>query len=123
MNLSRHYRPGQNIQVEEQPGPSVANVNKFKTFPSKLGKNVFLLSTIHSVPGRCETIGKPEIGLTYNNSNGGEDTMDQVAYAFTEKTRRWLLVVLFNIIDLNTNAIRVIRQARLSKHKMPHDDN
>ncbi|GFN98492.1 hypothetical protein PoB_002499800 [Plakobranchus ocellatus] len=39
--------------------------------------------------------------------------MDQMAYAFTEKRKRWLLVVLFNIMNLNTNAIRVIRQARL----------
>ncbi|GFN94395.1 PiggyBac transposable element-derived protein 4 [Plakobranchus ocellatus] len=89
------------------------------SFKSKKGKNVFLLSTVHSVSRRCETSGKPEIVLTYNKSKGGVDTMDQMAYAFTEKTKRWLLVVLFNIIDLS----RVIRQARLSKNKMPHDDN
>ncbi|GFO45526.1 hypothetical protein PoB_007203100 [Plakobranchus ocellatus] len=48
--------------------------------------------------------------------------MNQTAYVFTEKTKRWLLVVLFNVIDLNTNATRGIRQARLSEHKLPHDD-
>ncbi|GFO38989.1 PiggyBac transposable element-derived protein 4 [Plakobranchus ocellatus] len=90
---------------------------------SKKGKNVFLLSTKHSVPERCKTSGKPEIVLTYNKSKGGVDTMDQMAYVFTLKTKRWLLGVLFNIIDLSTNATRVIRQARLSEHKLPHDDN
>ncbi|GFO41222.1 hypothetical protein PoB_006772700 [Plakobranchus ocellatus] len=70
---------------------------------------------MHSVPERCETSGKPEIVLTYNcnKSKGSVDTMDQVVYAFTEKTKRWLLVVLFNISDLSTrpNATKVIRQA------------
>ncbi|GFN78167.1 PiggyBac transposable element-derived protein 4 [Plakobranchus ocellatus] len=78
---------------------------------------------MHSVPERCETSGKPEIVLTYNKSKGGVDTMDQMAYAFTEKTKRWLLAVLFNIVNLRANATRVKRQARLSEHKLPHDDN
>ncbi|GFO45493.1 PiggyBac transposable element-derived protein 4 [Plakobranchus ocellatus] len=90
---------------------------------SKKGKNVFMLSTMHSVPERCKTSGKPQVVLTYNKSRGGVDTMDQMAYAFIEKRKRWLLVVLFNIIDLSTNATRVIRQARLSEHKLPHDGN
>ncbi|GFO34457.1 PiggyBac transposable element-derived protein 4 [Plakobranchus ocellatus] len=123
MNLSRHYRPGQNIKVEGQPGPFVADVNQFKTFPSKKGKNVFLLSTMYSVPGRCEANVKPENVLNYNKSKGGVDTMDQIAYAFFEEPKRWLLVVLFNIFDLSTNATRVTRQARLSEHKLSHDDN
>ncbi|GFO36432.1 PiggyBac transposable element-derived protein 4 [Plakobranchus ocellatus] len=84
---------------------------------SKKGKNVFLLSTMHSVPQRCETSGKPEVVLTHNKSKGSVDTMDQMAYAFTEKTKRWLLVVLFNIIDLSTNATRVISKQGF------HDDN
>ncbi|GFO03347.1 PiggyBac transposable element-derived protein 4 [Plakobranchus ocellatus] len=66
---------------------------------------------MHSVPERCETSEKPEIVLTYNKSKEGVDTMDQIAKAFTEKTKRRLLVVLFNITDLSTNATRVIRQA------------
>ncbi|GFO05431.1 PiggyBac transposable element-derived protein 4 [Plakobranchus ocellatus] len=78
---------------------------------------------MHSIPGRCETSGEPEIVLTKNKSKGGVDTMDQMAYASTEKTKTWLLVVLFNIIDLSTYATRVIRQARLSEHKLLHDDN
>ncbi|GFN78608.1 PiggyBac transposable element-derived protein 4 [Plakobranchus ocellatus] len=97
---------GQNIKVEEQPDRTVAD--------SKKQKNVFLLSTIHSVPERCETSGKPEIVLTHNMSKGGVDTMGQMAYDFTEKTKRWLLAVMFNIIDLSTYASRVIRQARIS---------
>ncbi|GFN80099.1 PiggyBac transposable element-derived protein 4 [Plakobranchus ocellatus] len=92
-------------------------------FESKKVKNAFLLSTMHSVPERCETSGKSDIVLTYYKSEGGVDTMDQMDYAFTEKTKRWLLVVLFNIIDFSTNGTRVIRQARLSEHKLPHDDN
>ncbi|GFN98641.1 PiggyBac transposable element-derived protein 4 [Plakobranchus ocellatus] len=91
------------------------------SYQSKKGKNVFLLNAMHSIFGSCETNGKPEIILTYIKSKGSVDTMDQMSYAFTEKTKRWLLVVLFNIIDLSTNAIRVIRQARLSEHKLPHD--
>ncbi|GFN81878.1 PiggyBac transposable element-derived protein 4 [Plakobranchus ocellatus] len=78
---------------------------------SKKGKNVLLLSTMHSVSERCEARGKPEIVLTYNKSKGGVNTMDQMAYAFTERTKRWLLVALFNITDLSTNDTRVIRQA------------
>ncbi|GFO13236.1 PiggyBac transposable element-derived protein 4 [Plakobranchus ocellatus] len=69
---------------------------------------------MHSVPERCETSAKSEIVLAYNKSKRGVNTMDQMVNAFTEKTKRWLLVVLFNIIDLSTNATRVIREASCS---------
>ncbi|GFN83764.1 hypothetical protein PoB_001027000 [Plakobranchus ocellatus] len=40
------------------------SLNPVVSYQSKKEKNVFLLSTMHSVPGRCETSGKPEIVLT-----------------------------------------------------------
>lgn len=95
------------------------------SYQSKKDKNVLMLSTMHSAPERCETSGKPEIVLTYNKTKGGVDALDQMAHAFTvkRKTKRWPLVIFFNIIDLSTIAARVIWQARLPDDKLSHDDN
>lgn len=95
------------------------------SYQSKRAKNVLLLSTMHSAPERCEASGKPEIVLAYNKTKGGVDALDQMAHAFTvkRKTKRWPLVIFFNMVDLSTIAARVIWQAKLPEDKLSHEDN
>ena len=45
---------------------------------------------------------KPEIVVYYNKTKGGVDTLDQMAHAFStkRKTKRWPLVIFFNMLDV-----------------------
>ena len=51
--------------------------------------------------------------------------MDQMAHAFTvkRKSRRWPLVIFYNVLDLSTIAEIVICQTRMPTDKLSHDDN
>ncbi|GFO06134.1 PiggyBac transposable element-derived protein 4 [Plakobranchus ocellatus] len=94
------------------------------SFQSKRPKNVILLSTTHQKPEICPETTKPDIVLDYNKMKGGVDAMDQMAHAFTtkRKTKRWLLVVFFNILDLSSIAARVIFQLKYPVDKLSHED-
>ncbi|GFO14989.1 PiggyBac transposable element-derived protein 4 [Plakobranchus ocellatus] len=94
------------------------------SFQSKRPKNVILLSTTHQKPEICPETTKPDIMLDYNKTKGGVDAMDQMAYAFTtkRKTKRWPLVVFFNILDLSSIAARVIFQLKYPVDKLSHED-
>ena len=75
----------------------------------KKNKVVTLLSTMHNDKG-IESPGetKPEIIQYYNSTKGGVDTMDQMVRYYSTKrmTRRWPMVVFFNMIDISAmNAI------------------
>ena len=63
--------------------------------------NVLLLSTMHNKDDVCTESQKPETFLTYNKTKGGVDAENQMAHAFTteRKTKRWPLVIFFNILD------------------------
>lgn len=69
----------------------------------KKNKVVPLLSTMHSQPDINHTNEKkkPEVILSYNSTKGGVDTMDQMVriYSVKRKTRRWPVVVFYNMID------------------------
>ncbi|GFN87506.1 PiggyBac transposable element-derived protein 4 [Plakobranchus ocellatus] len=94
------------------------------SFQSKRPKNVILLSTTHQKPEICPETTKPDIVLHYNKTKGGVDAMDQMAHAFTtkRKTKRWPLVVFFNILDLSSIAARVIFQLKYPVDKLSHED-
>ena len=71
----------------------------------KKNKTVNLLSTLHSEP-KVDTSNeqrKPEVILTYNETKAGVDTMDQMTrtYSCKRKTRRWPLVVFYNMLDIS----------------------
>ncbi|XP_067253162.1 piggyBac transposable element-derived protein 4-like [Chanodichthys erythropterus] len=67
-------------------------------------KNVLLMSTFH----RDATISskdhkKPQIILDYNQTKGGVDTLDKVVATYTcqRMTRRWPMVIFFNMLDVS----------------------
>ncbi|GFS09152.1 PiggyBac transposable element-derived protein 4, partial [Elysia marginata] len=51
--------------------------------------------------------------------------MDQTAHAFTvkRKTKRWPLVIFFNIIDLSSIAARAVYRMKFSISNFSHEDN
>ena len=74
-----------------------------------------ILSTLHSEP-KVDTSNeqrKPEVILTYNETKAGVDTMDQMTrtYSCKRKTRRWPLVVFYNILDISAINAYVIWKA------------
>ena len=97
------------------------------SYQSKKQKNVLLLSTMHNQPDidSMSALKKPEIVLYYNKTKGGVDAMDQMAKAFTvkRKTKRWPLVVYFNMIDLASIAARVVFQCKYPTSSLAHADS
>ena len=77
----------------------------------KKSKVVTLLSTMHNDRGsEAGAENKPEIIRYYNSTKGGVDTLDQMVRCYSKKrmTRRWPMVVFFNMIDISAlNAIIV----------------
>ena len=81
----------------------------------KRNKIVDLLSTLHS-EHKVDTSNeqrKPEFILTYNETKAGFDTMDQTTrtYSCKRKTRRWTLVVFYNMLDISAINAYVIWKA------------
>jgi hypothetical protein len=81
----------------------------------KKNKIVSILSTLHSEP-KVDTSNeqrKPEVILMYNDTKGGVDTMDQMTrtYSCKRKTRRWPLLVFYNILDISVINFYVIWKA------------
>ena len=77
----------------------------------KKNKVVTLLSTMHNDKGNeTSNENKPEIIQYYNSTKGGVDTLDQMARGYSTKrmTRRWLMVVFFNIIDISAINTHII---------------
>ncbi|GFR98194.1 PiggyBac transposable element-derived protein 4 [Elysia marginata] len=79
---------------------------------------------MHNKPEVSENNGKPEIVLAYNKTKGGVDAMDQMAHAFTvkRKTKRWPLVIFFNIIDLLSIAARAVNRMKFSTSNLSYED-
>lgn len=95
------------------------------SFQGKKNKNTILLSTMHNDTSVSDENKKPEIVLTYNKTKAGVDSMDQMAHSFTvkRKTKRWPLVMFFNMIDLAGIAGRVIWRHAFPTHRLSMDDN
>lgn len=87
----------------------------------KKNKVVTLLSTMHYDKGREMTSKNvPEIISYYNSTKGGVDTMDQMTRCYSVKrmTRRWPMIVFFNMIDISAlNAIIIWMKLEKSPKK------
>lgn len=72
----------------------------------KKGKNVLLISTMHSNSNDIDpTTGdskKPEIISFYNATKGGVDTVDKMCGTYTvgRRCKRWPLAIYFRILDI-----------------------
>ena len=77
------------------------NKHAIVRFTEKPGKSVTLLSS-HNPTNDIEENGKPAIVNLYNQTKAGVDTLDQVVrfYTVKRKTRRWPLVIFFNLLDI-----------------------
>ncbi|GFS21416.1 PiggyBac transposable element-derived protein 4 [Elysia marginata] len=89
-------------------------------------KNVILVSSMHgdAAIDLSNEKQKPEVVLFYNRTKGGVDTMDKMALTYTTKrsTKRWPLVLFFNLLDLSTVASRVIFQLKNPGHSLVKRD-
>lgn len=68
------------------------------------GRIVTLLSTMHNTYDIDNSLEKkPQIILDYNKTKGGVDTMDKMVRTYSVKrmTRRWPLIVFYNMIDIS----------------------
>ncbi|XP_029900733.1 piggyBac transposable element-derived protein 4-like [Myripristis murdjan] len=68
------------------------------------GRNVMLMSTRHKDAAvSSEKDKKPIIILDYNKNKGGVDTLDKLTGTYTcqRMTRRWSMVVFYNILDVS----------------------
>ena len=68
------------------------------------GKVVTLLSTMHQDAEVVHSNNfKPRLITDYNQSKAGVDTMDQMVrcYSCKRKTRRWLMAISYNIVDVS----------------------
>lgn len=80
----------------------------------KRNKVVLLLSSSHSgVEVSNEEHHKPLMILEYNTTKGGVDTMDENVEEFSvrRKTRRWPLLLFFNMIDVAVNNAFLLKKA------------
>lgn len=66
---------------------------------------VNMLSTMHSLPEIVSNSAgkKPEVILYYNKTKSGVDTLDRMVRTYTSKrmTRRWPVVLFYNMIDVS----------------------
>lgn len=70
----------------------------------KRKRNVILLSTLHKDAAvSCKSDKKPIIILDYNKNKGGVDNLDKLTATYTcqRMTRRWPMVVFYNILDVS----------------------
>ena len=75
------------------------------SYCSNTNRVVNMFSTIHSQPEIKSTSNqKPSIILFYNKTKGGVDTIDRVVRSYSAKrtTRRWPLVLFYNVIGVST---------------------
>ncbi|GFR63106.1 Piggybac transposable element-derived protein 4-like protein [Elysia marginata] len=80
---------------------------------------------MHDEADVIEEKKKPEIVLPYNKTKGDVGAMDQMAHAFTtkRKTKRWPLVMFFNLLDLASIASSVVFRIKNSVDTLSCKDN
>lgn len=107
------------IPVEMQPSrsrPEKSSLFAFSgnltlvSYVPKLQKAVILISTMHHDMELQGDKRKPAIISHYNETKGGVDNLDHLCSMFSvkRKTRRWPLVVFFNMLDVSGVAAFVI---------------
>lgn len=91
------------------------------SYVPKEHKAVIMVSSMHHGAMDDPDTGKPEIIALYNNTKGGDDSLDQkiANYSSSRRTRRWPMAVFFTIIDTasGVNAY-VLHQAYPKSKKM-----
>ena len=94
------------------------------SYVSKKNKAVLAISTQHHSAVVEGEKSKPEIICYYNDTKGGVDTLDQLISTFTvkRKSRRWPMVMFYNMIDVAGVAAYVIwltnkPQWKISSHQ------
>ena len=72
------------------------------SFVPQKNKSVVLLSSMHHDNKIDIETGKPDMIITYNETKGAVDTVDQLCHKYSVKrgTRRWPLCVFFDILDI-----------------------
>ena len=74
-----------------------------------MGKNVFVLSTVHTGVGTFSVAkAKPESVMYYNNTKYGEDVPDQMRRRTPSKAERWPVAVFYNILNLAGISVRIL---------------
>ncbi|GFN83395.1 PiggyBac transposable element-derived protein 4 [Plakobranchus ocellatus] len=98
------------------------------SYKSGAKKNVILLSSMHSdstiVVNKHEK-ELPEVMSYYNSTKGGVDTMDLMAHTVSSKrqTKRWPMLMLYNIIDVGSIAASVVYSTKYPVEKFSKTDN
>lgn len=91
------------------------------SYHPKKSKTILLLSTLHKDHAIDES-GKPEIVTYYNKTKSGVDAMDQKVRHFScyRATRRWPMVLFYNIIDIAAHNAFVLFKLRMisSEHNL-----
>lgn len=92
-------------------------------YTEKPGKSVTLLSSMHRSKCIMEN-NKPSIIDFYNETKAGVDTLDQLIryYTVRRKTRRWPLVLFYNILDIACYNSQVIYTVQFPEFKKKHDN-
>lgn len=73
------------------------------SYVPRQGKSVLLLSSLHHTSTLSDRDDrKPEIIISYNQTKGSVDTVDQMSstYSCSRQTRRWPNKVLYHLIDI-----------------------
>ena len=67
----------------------------------------------------------PEVVDFYNSSKGGVDCLDLMAHSMSTKrqTKRWPMVIFFDILDMASVAANVIFKNKFPGHKLSKQDN
>ncbi|GBL74813.1 hypothetical protein AVEN_243665-1 [Araneus ventricosus] len=77
-------------------------------YQGKENKSDLLLSTLHpTLEVECNEKKTPEVNKFYNSTKHGVDVLDQMAKKYLTKSasRRWLVQVFFNILDLTAQCL------------------
>ena len=93
-------------------------------FTEKRGKSVTLLSSQHHVGLIDENNNKPEIVNFYNATKAGVDTLDQLVRLYTvrRKTKRWPLVIFYNMLDIACYNSLVICCEKFQEYKRKYNN-
>lgn len=82
------------------------------SYVPKKGKNVLLISSMHSDDAVDSESGKPQMILDYNATKSGVDVVDKLCatYNVARNVRRWPMVIFFallNVAGINSEVIHI----------------
>ncbi|GFR57978.1 PiggyBac transposable element-derived protein 4 [Elysia marginata] len=94
-------------------------------YKSNKKKHVVVMSTMHHGDSFDIECRKPEMVMSYNATNGGVDTMDQMCHALTtkRKTNIWPMLLFYNLLDLASIASLVAWRKLNPNDKVSGEDD